>query len=112
MHRQVVCEVGSADPEEGVSQALRHRGESVGGPSEDRPLPGLPALSGGAVAAADTWDSQGLHQHQETHDQRHGKEDAQEETVHHTGQAFPVLMAALGSPVAVEGVSNGGYMVQ
>lgn len=62
--------------------------------------------------AADTWDSQGLHQHQETHDQRHGKEDAQEETVHHTGQAFPVLMAVLGSPVAVEGVSNGGYMVQ
>lgn len=64
------------------------------------------------MAAPDPWNSQGLHQHQEAHDQGHGEEDAQEEAIHHTGQSLPVLMAALGSPVAVEGVSNGSYMAQ
>lgn len=64
------------------------------------------------MAAPDPWDSQGLHQHQEAHDQGHGEEDAQEEAIHDTGQPLPVLMAALGSPVAVKGVRDGSYVVQ
>ena len=64
------------------------------------------------MAASDPWDSEGLHQHQKAHDQSHGEEDAQEETVHDTGQALPVLMAALGGPVAVEGVGDGGHVTQ
>lgn len=107
----VVCEIGSADPEERVSQALRHSGERLGGLRANNHL-AFPSLSGGAVAASDPWDSQGLHQHQEAHDQGHGEEDPQEEAIHHTGQPLPVLMAALGSPVAVEGVSNGSYVMQ
>ena len=38
------------------------------------------------MAAADPWDSQGLHQHQKAHDQSQGEEGAQEETVHDPGQ--------------------------
>lgn len=72
----------------------------------------FPSLSGRAVAAPDPGGSQGLHQHQEAHDQGHGEEDAQEEAIHHTGQPLPVLMAALGSPVAAEGVSDRSYVVQ
>ena len=64
------------------------------------------------MAAADPRDSQGPHQHQKAHDQSHGEEDAQEETVHDPGQALPVLMAALGSPVAVEGIGDGGHVTQ
>lgn len=64
------------------------------------------------MASADSWDSQGLYQHQEAHDQGHGEKNAQEEAVHHAGQALPVLMAALGSSVAAEGVGNGGDMTQ
>lgn len=56
--------------------------------------------------------SQGLYQHQQAHHQGHGKEDTQEEAVHHAGDALPVLMAALGSPVAAEGAGNGGHVVQ
>ena len=64
------------------------------------------------MAAADPWDSQGLHQHEKAHHQSHGEEDAQEETVHDMGQALPLLTAALGSPVSVEGVGDGGYVAQ
>lgn len=44
VHRQavpVVCEVSLADPEERVSQALKHSGERPGGPSESQQPPGF-----------------------------------------------------------------------
>lgn len=91
-----------------MPQALGGEGGVPGGQSP----PGRFAPSGGAVAAAVLWDSQGLHQHQQAHDQGHGEEDAQEETVHHTGQTLPVLMAALRSTVAVDSAGNGGYVAQ
>ena len=108
----MVCEVSRANPGKGCPGLVGTVGRDwVACPRTTNHL-AFPSLSGIAVAAADSWGSQGLHQHQEAHDQGHGEEDAQEEAVHHTGQAFPVLMAVLGSPVATEGVGNGGYVVQ